>query len=51
LLIGFAGYDETAIQEGLVRLAKALSGQEPATLKKSARWEEDNPAGYADVEG
>jgi GntR family transcriptional regulator / MocR family aminotransferase len=37
LLIGFAGYDETAIGEGLVRLAKALSRQETAALNKSAR--------------
>jgi GntR family transcriptional regulator / MocR family aminotransferase len=34
LLIGFAGYDEPAIGEGLVRLAKALGLQEPAALKK-----------------
>ncbi len=37
LLLGFAGYDETAIGEGLVRLAKALSRQESAALKKKAR--------------
>ena len=36
LLIGFAGYDEAAIQQGLLRLAKVLSWREPSALKKSA---------------